>query len=189
MKQKKARLKTSRPRSGGALSWSAFLRNLPVIVCALIAGAQIFVAQTSELSPWKGGGFGMFSTGDDPSSRSVHIVLETGEVGLCRIQEVTGFEDELLLLRTSPSRGRALLVAGDLLDSRWELVARGAGRKPSCEGDPDRRVKRALPDGGARPGASPVSVVAVEVTVVRRVFRPTEVGIAGEALLTVRHEL
>ncbi len=34
---------------------------VPILLC-LVAGIQFFQSQTSYLSPWKGGGFGMYTT-------------------------------------------------------------------------------------------------------------------------------
>lgn len=52
-----------------ALVWSA-----PLLLCA-VACVQIYVALTKTLSPWKGGGFGMFSTVDSPDARFLRIYL------------------------------------------------------------------------------------------------------------------
>lgn len=55
-----------------ALVWGA-----PVLLCA-VACLQIFLAMTKSLSPWKGGGFGMFSTVDSPDARFLRIYLING---------------------------------------------------------------------------------------------------------------
>ena len=46
-----------------------------------VALTQMFLAQTQNLSPWKGGGFGMFSTVDSPGMRflSVRALDQRGE--------------------------------------------------------------------------------------------------------------
>ena len=49
---------------------------LPAIVLIAVAVAQIALTRTAWLSPWKGGGFGMFSTTDDAGKRHVRIVVE-----------------------------------------------------------------------------------------------------------------
>ena len=48
---------------------------MPVLLLALVAANQIRLARTGPLSPWKGGGFGMFSTTDSPASRQLRIVV------------------------------------------------------------------------------------------------------------------
>jgi hypothetical protein len=42
-----------------------------------LACTQLFLGLNFELTPWKGGGFGMFSTLDTPSNRTVRVYLET----------------------------------------------------------------------------------------------------------------
>lgn len=37
---------------------------VPVAILCLVASVQIFLTRTASLTPWKGGGFGMFSTND-----------------------------------------------------------------------------------------------------------------------------
>jgi len=44
-----------------------------------LACIQLFLGLTLGLTPWKGGGFGMFSTVDSPGARSVRVYLETDD--------------------------------------------------------------------------------------------------------------
>jgi hypothetical protein len=53
-------------------AWRAIL---PVTLLLAVAGAQVTLARTSGLSPWKGGGFGMFSTTDDAGRRRVRVFI------------------------------------------------------------------------------------------------------------------
>lgn len=48
---------------------------LPAILLVLIAFHQIYLAKTSLLSPWKGGGFGMFSSTDYGLARNVRVFI------------------------------------------------------------------------------------------------------------------
>jgi hypothetical protein len=50
------------------------LARLPVALLAVVAAAQIGLAATAALTPWCGGGFGMFSTLDSRSARVVRAV-------------------------------------------------------------------------------------------------------------------
>ena len=60
-----------------AKSWLAYL---PLIALLVIAGIQISLAEFSVLTPWKGGGFGMFSTIDSSAYRVMRIyALAPGE--------------------------------------------------------------------------------------------------------------
>lgn len=45
---------------------------IPVILLLSVALFQVFLAHTSALAPWSGGGFGMFSTPDAAQSRHIH---------------------------------------------------------------------------------------------------------------------
>jgi hypothetical protein len=47
----------------------------PAVLCAL-ALSQMVLAGTIHLSPWKGGGFGMFSTNDHGGFRSLRALAE-----------------------------------------------------------------------------------------------------------------
>jgi hypothetical protein len=47
---------------------------LPPLLLALVALSQIALARRAELSPWLGGGFGMFSTTDHGAARFVRAV-------------------------------------------------------------------------------------------------------------------
>ena len=53
--------------------------RLPVALLIAVAGVQVMLAATAGLSPWKGGGFGMFSTTDDGGRRYVRIFVTAPE--------------------------------------------------------------------------------------------------------------
>lgn len=52
------------------------LRAIPPVLLAVVAVTQIALSRTIALTPWKGGGFGMFSTLDHGAYRGVDIVVE-----------------------------------------------------------------------------------------------------------------
>ena len=64
----------ARPPSRGG--WRAVL---PVLLLAVVAAAQVTLAKAAGLSPWKGGGFGMFSTTDDAGRRYVRVFVSGAE--------------------------------------------------------------------------------------------------------------
>ena len=47
----------------------------PSALLCLIAAAQMFLARTADLSPWKGGGFGMFASTDGTAFRWVRLYV------------------------------------------------------------------------------------------------------------------
>ena len=51
---------------------------LPVLLLALVALNQIRIARSTDMTAWKGGGFGMFSTLDRPQARQVRVHLVGG---------------------------------------------------------------------------------------------------------------
>jgi len=51
-------------------------RYLPAALLAAVAVVQIALATTLQLSAWKGGGFGMFSTLDHGGFRGVDVVVD-----------------------------------------------------------------------------------------------------------------
>jgi len=61
---------TSRPRLP-ALSPT----RLPALLLCVVALHQIWLAQHAHLSPWNGGGFGMFSSTDAFARRHLHVWL------------------------------------------------------------------------------------------------------------------
>jgi hypothetical protein len=52
---------------------------LPVGLLVLVAGTQVTLSRRAELTPWKGGGFGMFSTTDDVARRRVRVFVSAPE--------------------------------------------------------------------------------------------------------------
>ena len=58
------------------VAWRA---QLPVALLVAVACTQVALARTAGLSPWKGGGFGMFSTTDDAGRRRVRMFVSAAE--------------------------------------------------------------------------------------------------------------
>ena len=56
-------------------SWAA----IPAVVLAVVAATQIVMTEVQMLSPWKGGGFGMFSTLDERPFRYVRMFVRAPE--------------------------------------------------------------------------------------------------------------
>jgi hypothetical protein len=50
--------------------------HLPAILLTVVAVSQIAVSKTIGMTPWKGGGFGMFSTLDHGAYRGVDVLIE-----------------------------------------------------------------------------------------------------------------
>jgi hypothetical protein len=69
----------SRAPGRRARARAARLALLPPALLALLGVAQIALSFGADLSPWKGGGFGMFASTDHGGFREVRVVAETAE--------------------------------------------------------------------------------------------------------------
>lgn len=56
--------------------WS---KAVPAIMLTVVALAQIALARSTDLTAWKGGGFGMFSTLDHGAYRNVDVLIDGPE--------------------------------------------------------------------------------------------------------------
>jgi hypothetical protein len=88
-------------------------RYLPSALLVVTALCQVILASTVDLSPWLGGGFGMFSTTDDGVNRHLRVVTtragkeeEEWEIP----QTLTDLAQRTLVL-PSPARLRAFAQA------------------------------------------------------------------------------
>lgn len=67
------------PPSSRSQHRSVLLPLVPAALATLVAIGQWTLTRTDHLSPWKGGGFGMFSTNDRATSRGIRIWVVDGE--------------------------------------------------------------------------------------------------------------
>ena len=61
---------------GGTGQWRSWP---PTALLLFIAVTQILLTRTADLSPWKGGGFGMFATTDGTAFRYVRLFVDAPE--------------------------------------------------------------------------------------------------------------
>jgi hypothetical protein len=123
------------PNSGNAARLALISPCLLVCVACLQAAASIVV----PLSPWKGGGFGMFATADSPGSRSLHVeVLDTDSQWrnvLIPFDQFDGIETLSLEFRrrvlVAPSIGRLSALANIVAASELSESASLASLTPS----------------------------------------------------------
>jgi hypothetical protein len=103
---------SGRAGSNGRASWRA---GLPVVLLLAVACAQVMLARTAGLSPWKGGGFGMFSTTDDAGRRHVRVFVSAHE----RSEEIAispSLEDAAVRAAVLPSDGALSRLARRVID-------------------------------------------------------------------------
>ena len=88
----------------GTDSPTAWRAILPVALLLGVACVQVALARTENLSPWKGGGFGMFSTTDDAGRRHVRVFVSAA----ARSEEIAitpSLEDAASRAAVLPSHG------------------------------------------------------------------------------------
>jgi hypothetical protein len=92
---------------------SRVLPLLPGLLLTLVASSQLALHRGADLSPWKGGGFGMFSSNDGGWSRHTHFFVSdaAGEVEVDLPEEL---EDSEKRLRALPTNARLDRFAREL---------------------------------------------------------------------------
>jgi len=89
----------------------------PTLLIA-VACVQIVLAHTRQLTPWKGGGFGMFSTADGPSARWLrcYLIVNGRPVSVSVPDEV---DTERLRVRSMPSPKRMNEISAGIAALTW----------------------------------------------------------------------
>ena len=88
---------------------------LPTLLLFVVAFAQMLLARTSLMSPWKGGGFGMFASVDGLPFRSIRIYVTAAD----RSEELAvpaSLEDEARRLATWPRQPSLQAFAQSVVD-------------------------------------------------------------------------
>ena len=120
---------SSRSQRDRVLLWVA-----PLIL-TMVAVTQVLVATISDLTPWRGGGFGMFSTLDSPNQRFLRVAATTSTEGEVLVDLRELFPDdsrgrtEVLKALAQPSRSNldrlgSTLGSADLVSVDGVAVAR-----------------------------------------------------------------
>lgn len=106
-----------------ARGYSVAWVHLPTALMAGVAALQIFLAATSDLTPWKGGGFGMFSTTDRGRFRRVRaFVADAG--GERRVSVPGELEFDRLRAQALPSAAALERLARGVARASGAPVAR-----------------------------------------------------------------
>lgn len=112
------------------------------LLLGMIACWQIYRAHFQHLSPWKGGGFGMFSTVDSPGNRFFHCKLirdsdgpegRTVEAHSVQLPKIDRHRDLLNALRAMPNERQLRALAEDLSALRWTNTTPRRPDKTSSE--------------------------------------------------------
>lgn len=153
--------------------YNRFLIYAPTAILIIVAAIQAFRVSNQDLSPWKGGGFGMFSTIDAPTSRYIagYLITENELVPIAIPQE---YQKEHVYVCTLPSMDSLKHLAEMMAPRIWiteEQSAAGLnpqGKKPTGEPSVPEKQARALRDDEHFPhDAERVSVLGVHLEVWR----------------------
>ena len=93
-------------------SWERWIRLVPALLLAGVATHQLYLSASAGLSPWSGGGFGMFSTTDAGATRHLHaFVIRPGIEREVRVPEALRDRERRALTLPSDANLRALASA------------------------------------------------------------------------------
>lgn len=106
--------------SGGRREqWHALTAvGLVPVILAAVALWQFYRVRTYHTTPWKGGGFGMFSTIDVPPARTHRFYLVRGDITIAATLD-TRFNESMRLMRNIPQPEVLRNVGRELTRFRW----------------------------------------------------------------------
>lgn len=147
---------------------------VPVLLSVVAVGQHV-LATASTLSPWKGGGFGMFSTVDAPVARFVRAHVVAGGVEYA-VDPPPALAARVRIVRAWPRQGNVDDLARRLARLRWTAADFG------------HAVPTAAPVSSQEPSADeeppePLAVESVRVAVWRYRFDPAGPGLEAEMIL------
>lgn len=110
---------------------SAVIKFIPAIVLTLVAFNQIYWASTKNLSPWKGGGFGMFATIDSAGSRLLTCegVDQEGNEVICQIPDAIRKDKPWQTLTSLPKQDWLINLADRILASEFIETKQNTSRE------------------------------------------------------------
>jgi hypothetical protein len=102
------------------------------IILIVIAIFQHYLVHTQNLTPWKGGGFGMFSTTDSQGARFLRIIITT-ELGSFPAKIPDYMRDFARKTRALPTEERIEYLASQLAQVTWVQNIELSGIQSSYE--------------------------------------------------------
>lgn len=149
---------------------------IPVAVVVAVFAVQYVTAHTTVLTPWKGGGFGMFSTVDQSVSRLAmpYLTIDGREVP---VEMPEKYDDELRILLPFPTPERSEAFAEKMLEADWVEREGAAVAVRRLEGVEPAVVQRhwTVAEDGEVTG-DPVQPEAIRLEVWRLEFRADDTG-------------
>lgn len=98
--------------AAGRIRWRPLI---PAILLCVVALNQIWLVREHDFDPWKGGGFGMFSTTAGGRVRHTHLFLETNGEEV-EVQLPDALEDTEKRVRSLPSEAWLDRLARELAE-------------------------------------------------------------------------
>jgi hypothetical protein len=101
---------TSSSEGDGHARTDSLLSSIPILLLCVVALHQVYLVHAQGLSPWKGGGFGMFSTTDSSQGRRLRVTV-SGPAGEREIDLPDPLWGEASLASILPSERRLRALA------------------------------------------------------------------------------
>jgi hypothetical protein len=138
---------------------------VPALLCA-VAALQITLAHGWDLTPWKGGGFGMFASIDRMERRPVHVTIAT-DAGEWIVDPQALMDDTIRYKRIQslPDRRTLDRLAERVLGETWWAPDDGDDDAPRIALAGAER-----PDGVEAESATPLVVQRVSIRVSRMIY-------------------
>jgi hypothetical protein len=152
---------------------------IPSALLCVVALHHAYRVSQEGLTPWKGGGFGMFSTVDSQAERFVRlsVTTEAGETLAVPIpDEYRRQVDRARLLPWAPATAA---LAADLLGQAWVRSER------PLPGGPLSSTRVRLATGDALADGQPVRVAAMRIEIYTVSYDPTSHRVSTRLLRTV----
>ncbi len=140
----------------------------------LVAASQVVLATTTDLTPWRGGGFGMFSTTDNHDQRFLRITAVTGAGEAVPVdaralfQPASPVREEFVRARARPTTGNldalaAALAGADLVLEDGTAVPRGPEDTDAGETDAGETDTGETDPSSVAEALEPIEVVDLAV--------------------------
>ena len=131
-----------------------------------IAISQIYLVLTSNLTPWKGGGFGMFAYIDRMEHRPVHLTIDNSVNRFIANPAEMMSRDELNRLYSIPGDQRLKRLAEQAMQLDWQVDStRSAGLDPDLKGKYSEYPVRPFFNDEAEDGQAIIKPVKVDVRI------------------------
>ena len=152
---------------------------IPSALLCVVALHHAYRVSREGLTPWKGGGFGMFSTIDSGAERFARLSVTTEGGETLAVQIPVEYRRQLGRARLLPWAPETAALAADLLRQGW---VRPRSRAP---GGPSASPRLQLATRGAPADGQPVRVAAMRIDIYTVSYDPPSHRLSTRLLRTV----